>query len=193
MIDAQEHNSFYFADKKLKNLKELLFVLDDPAYSETAKGYVNETKNDFSNWIAAVLLEKTLADEISREKSIPRIAELIRKKVEEENRPLIEDKIAEKKEIAFSHLENAEVKTIENVYFDTIKKTTEENAKKDEASDSHIDKETKSHEDIMNNDAHPRHFCPKFFDCMRKEFLFGFGLGIIVGIVIAILIRIGAV
>ncbi|MBR9690792.1 hypothetical protein GOV08_03855 [Candidatus Woesearchaeota archaeon] len=36
-----------------------------------------------------------------------------------------------------------------------------------------------------------RHFCPKFFECMKKEFLFGLLIGIVVGIVAALLLKMG--
>ena len=47
-----------------------------------------------------------------------------------------------------------------------------------------------SHTKILKKANDPRHFCPRFFECMKKEFLFGFGMGIIVGIVTTMIFRI---
>lgn len=202
MIEAQEHNSFFFLDKKIKNLKELVDVLKNPQYSEAVKAHVGENHNHFANWTRDVLLERELAEDMSKEKDIQKIAELIEKKIAQESTPLISDKPEEVKEIVFEP--HAEVKTeeIEKVYFDTMKKTTEENIKEEEISELrkktednepelNLKKETQKHVDISETSKNPRYYCPKFYECMKKEFMIGIGIGILIGIIISVLARIG--
>lgn len=166
MKEAEHHNSFFFAHKKIKNLKELLDALINPEYLETAKSHVTENRNDYANWIKDVLKEDELSLKISKEKEIPVIADLIKKRIEEENNQYL-------------------VKTDDNpIALNTETKKQEE-----------LEKDAKSNNETAELDKvkESRHFCPKFFECMKKEFLFGFTLGIIVGIVIAVFIKIGAI
>jgi hypothetical protein len=145
MIDAQEHNSFFLADKRIKNLMELLEVLQDPQYAEAAKQHVTDSKNDYANWIRDILKEDILADRISKEKDIGIIASVIRG----------------------------------NIYG-----TLQTHSSSDAA---------KEHNTISKESAEPKKGFPRFFDCMKKEFLFGIGIGIIIGITIAVFIKIGAI
>jgi hypothetical protein len=182
MKEAEHHNSFFFAHKKIKNLNELLLALEDHQYLETAKSHVTEHKNDYANWIKDVLNEYELAEKISKEKEIPAIVELIKKRLEAE-KAAGETKLDKDLEAVSPISLNPEI----NKY--------KEEKKENESikTDIHLEKETSHHKDTLKKASEPRHFCPRFFECMKKEFLFGFALGIIVGIVIAIFIKIGAI
>lgn len=202
MIEAQEHNSFFFLDKRLKNLQELVDVLRNPEYNDAIRNHIGENHNHFANWVRDVLLERELADEMNKEKEIQKIAELLETKIAQENTPLISDKPQEVKEITFEPHAEVNTEEIEKVYFDTMKKTTEENIKEEEISelrkkteenepDLNLKKETQKHVDISETSKNPRYYCPKFYECMKKEFMIGIGIGIFIGIIIAVLARIG--
>jgi hypothetical protein len=183
MKEAEHHNSFFFAHKKIKNLKELLEALEDPQYSETAKSHVNEEKNDYANWIKDVLNENELAEKISKEKDIQKIASLIKERI------TIESGFTDLSELKLND-EHSEIVPVnpETPKYDEAKKENEKEKK-----DLHLEKETLNHKAHLKNSTESRHFCPRFFECMKKEFLFGFLLGIIVGIVLAIFIKVGAI
>ena len=170
MIEAEHHNSFFFAHKKIKNLKELLEALEDPQYSDTAKSHVTEQKNDYANWIKDVLKEEELSEKISKEKDIPAIAKIIKEQIE------------------FSEKNPETAKAGEDNFNAPKAHDIGEFGK-----ELHLNKETSHHKDLLKKSGESRHFCPRFFECMKKEFLFGFALGIILGIVIAIYIKIGAI
>ena len=180
MIDAEEHTSFVFGHKKLKNIKDLIEVLENKEFEHIAKGHVNDDKNDYANWIKHVLKDEDLAYDVSQEKEISKIVEILKKKVEtEEIKKAAEVRVEELIKNP-THLKKEEI-------------VSKPENKSDEKNEDHILKKEVSHHKEVLKHAEPRHFCPKFFDCMKKEFLFGFALGIIVGIVIAVFVKIGAI
>ncbi|MCK5140524.1 MAG: hypothetical protein KAK00_07765 [Nanoarchaeota archaeon] len=61
---APEKRAFILADgRKLKDLRELAFALEDMA-DEVFWHHVNDTKNDFVNWVEDVFKDKELAESI---------------------------------------------------------------------------------------------------------------------------------
>lgn len=189
MIEAEEHTSFVFGHKKLKNIKDLIEVLENKDFDHIAKSHVNDEKNDFANWIKHVLKNEELAYNVSQEKDLSKILEIIKKEYEKhENRKAVESRVEEL-------IKNPEhlTKKENDVKIETIGKKEEliKNSSH-ETVETHLKKDVSHHKEVLRH-AEPRHFCPKFFDCMKKEFLFGFILGIVVGIVIAIFIKVGAI
>lgn len=185
MKDAKDHNSFIFGDKKLKNVKELLIAIEDPINSDIVKMHVNESKNDFSNWIKDVLEEEELAIDVRNEKEISKIAEHIRKYIDkEETRKAAQSRIEE-------IMKNSQMPTKSEEKSEQLN-YNEEKAKIEESDSVNLKKDLSHHREVLKK-TETRHFCPKYFDCMKKEFLFGFILGIIVGIVIAIFTKMGAI
>ena len=62
--EAPEGKRFVLHDGRiLKNLKELAEALEHMS-EEVFRHHANPSKNDFSNWIAGVLHEKELAEEL---------------------------------------------------------------------------------------------------------------------------------
>ena len=198
MIEAEEHNSFVFGHKKLKNLKDLISVLENKDFEHIAKSHVTDEKNDFANWIHYVLKNEELAYNVSQERDLSKILEILKKEQEKHEIKKVAESRVEDLIKNPTHLKKEE-KTVEveknNVDEVKIEHKSEHHHEADKEKsndDTHLKKEVHHHKQVLEH-SHPRHFCPKFFDCMKKEFLFGFALGIVVGIVIAILVKIGAI
>ncbi len=183
MIEAEEHNSFFFGDKKIKNLKQLVETLEDENHIETAKRHISENNNDFANWIRHVLKDGILADRISKESDVRTIAKIIKENISYTETP-VQDKESIKHETGIiDHSDPA--------MYDMRKNENEK--MHSDSSELHLKTKITHHDDVLKKSKETRHFCPLFFDCMKKEFLFGLGLGIIVGIFVAVFIKIGAI
>lgn len=185
MIEAKDHNSFVFGDKKLKNIKELIEVLENKDLENIAKTHVTPEKNDFANWIKVVLQNEALAYNLSQETDINNILSILKKEQESlEIKKVAETRVEELFKGPILEDKKDAAKT------DTIKKDfKDETVTTDEA---RLKQETQKSKTVLSH-SEPRHFCPQFFNCSRKEFFFGFALGIILGIIIAITVKIGAI
>lgn len=196
MIDAEEHTSFVFGHKKLKNLKDLIEVLENKDFEHIAKSHVNDEKNDFANWIKHVLKNEELAYNISQEKELSKILEILKiEQAKHETKKIAESRVEEliKNPIHLNKQDDVKIETIsKSETSNNSHHKIEEQKEKNESIETHLKKDVSHHKEVLHH-ATPRHFCPKFFDCMKKEFLFGFALGIVVGIVIAIFVKIGAI
>jgi hypothetical protein len=79
--DVPEEHSFRLKDgKQVKSLYELALELagmDD----DTFQHHVNDSKNDFRNWILDIVKDEHLADKLSKVKDRKRMAKLFDKRV----------------------------------------------------------------------------------------------------------------
>ncbi|MFT4303846.1 MAG: DUF5752 family protein [Candidatus Woesearchaeota archaeon] len=67
--EVPEKYHFYLNDgRRLKDLYELIDALDSMS-DEVFKYHVNESKNDFSNWIKEVMDDQTLAEDLKEVES----------------------------------------------------------------------------------------------------------------------------
>lgn len=75
--NADPTHFFFLADGTIiKNIKELIFMLDDlPEW--VFKHHVNDQKNDFASWIRNVLGDQNLAEKISGVKSSEEMKKII--------------------------------------------------------------------------------------------------------------------
>lgn len=85
MINAPNGKEFVFKDgTKATNLKELLISIklmpDYEFYS-----FVNDSKNDFANWIEFVLLDQSLSSRLRMQKDKYEIIKIIESKISESN------------------------------------------------------------------------------------------------------------
>ena len=68
MKDSPAENVFWLCDgRTLKNVKELLSALED-MNEGVFKYHVNDTKDDFANWIRDIFNDKQLAEALSKVK-----------------------------------------------------------------------------------------------------------------------------
>jgi len=81
-----EHYFVLYGGRVIKDLKELIAVLKD-IDKKTFEYHVNDSKNDFANWIKYVFKSRKLAEDLEflRYDEIDTIIELIRKHIEEIN------------------------------------------------------------------------------------------------------------
>jgi len=119
LINAPSDKEFVFHDgsrtRNIAQLVEKIASLSDEQFSE----FVNTTKNDFSNWIEFILLDKNLAERMRMEHSKAGTLYLMRNRISELE---VQDSIVR---LSKRHLELANEKTKEPVKLitnDTIQK-----------------------------------------------------------------------
>jgi hypothetical protein len=192
--EIKPENYFWLKDgRTIKNLEELSKILENIP-QDVFSHHVNDSKNDFANWIRDIFRDKKLAGKLSKKKSAKEIIGCLKEKAERKRAKTV--KVTKKKVVISKKIKKNKVR------IKSKKKISKKINKK------HRKKKIRVHKKTVKNDVEkdvkgiidekstvikkqakdikkPEHHCSTIgFKCSLVDFL----LGILIGILIAVML-----